>query len=78
MKAVRYGLPIIIILSGIALAAIERSIIALEAGALLISAGLSVYLLNWLFRVGVKGDQERDREEKARQHFEKHGRWPDS
>lgn len=67
-----------IIISGILLAVLQRDKAALEAGALLISAGASVYLLNLLFRIGVKGDQERDREEAARQYYEKHGHWPES
>lgn len=78
MKAVRYALPVMIIISGILLAVLQRDKAALEAGALLISAGASVYLLNLLFRIGVKGDQERDREEAARQYYEKHGHWPES
>ncbi len=48
-----------------------------EGGALIISAGLSVWLLNVLFRVGVRGDRERDREAAARTYFDEHGRWPD-
>ena len=49
----------------------------LEGGALLVSAGLSVWLMNLLFRVGVKGDRERDDEDRARAYFDEHGRWPD-
>jgi len=36
-----------------------------------------VLLLNVLFRIGVQGEQERDREDEARAYFTKHGRWPD-
>ena len=49
----------------------------LEGGALLVAAGLSVWLLNLLYRVGVKGDRERDAEDRARAYFDEHGRWPD-
>jgi hypothetical protein len=48
-----------------------------EGGALVLSAGLSVWLLNILFRVGVRGDREREQEDAAREYFDRHGRWPD-
>ena len=49
----------------------------LEGGTLLVSAGLSVWLINLLYRIGVKGDRERDEEDRARAYFDEHGRWPD-
>lgn len=76
MLFVRYVLPGLIILSGLLLGIIDGRAIAWEAGALLISAGLSVYLLNFLFRLGVRGDSARRREEAAREHFDRTGRWP--
>jgi hypothetical protein len=30
-----------------------------------------------LYRIGVAGDRDRDREEEARRFFDEHGRWPD-
>jgi hypothetical protein len=53
------------------------AIIGVEGGALLVAAGLSVWLLNLLYRIGVKGDRERDDEDRARAYFDEHGRWPD-
>jgi len=44
---------------------------------MLVGSGLSVLLLNWLFRLGVSGDKDRDREEAAREYFGAHGHWPD-
>ena len=49
----------------------------MEGGTLLVAAGLSVWLLNLLYRVGVKGDRERDEEDRARAYFDEHGHWPD-
>jgi hypothetical protein len=49
----------------------------LEAAILIVSAGLSVWLFNWLYRVGVSGEKERDAEDEAREYYAKHGRWPD-
>lgn len=76
MTFVRYVLPGLIILSGLLLGLLDGRDLAWEAGALLMSAGLSVYLLNFLFRLGVRGDRARDREEAAREYFDRTGRWP--
>ena len=48
-----------------------------EAGAMIVGAGLSVWLLNLLYRVGVSGDRERHREDEARDYYDRHGHWPD-
>ncbi|MCD6726025.1 MAG: hypothetical protein LT070_02180 [Solirubrobacteraceae bacterium] len=77
MAFVRVWLPILICLSGIAIAGLIRTDAAYEGGALLVSAGVSVFLLNVLFRLGVRGDRERGREREARDYFERHGHWPD-
>lgn len=51
--------------------------IALEGGAGLMGAGLSIWLMNVLFRVGVGNESDREAEEAARRYFDAHGRWPD-
>ncbi len=48
-----------------------------EGGGLIVSAGLSIWLLNVLHRMGVSGDRARDEEDEARAYFDRHGRWPD-
>lgn len=73
---VRFVMPALIVLSGILLAAIGQRESAYEVGALLVSAGVSVALLNLLYRVGVRGDNDRGREERAREHFDRTGQWP--
>lgn len=77
MRAVRVWLPVGIVLLGVAMIVVQPDISGLEAGAMTIGAGLAVWLLNLLYRVGVAGDRERDAEARAREHFERHGRWPD-
>jgi hypothetical protein len=77
MLAVRYVLPLLLFLGGIAMFAIEPNSIGLEGFAMATGAALSVLLLNWLFRAGVRGDRERDAEEAAREYYAEHGRWPD-
>jgi membrane protein implicated in regulation of membrane protease activity len=76
-RFVRVWLPIVIVASGLLLALIGHTDAAYEGGALLISAGVSVWLLNAFFRIGVRGDEERDDELAAREEFERTGRWPD-
>jgi hypothetical protein len=78
VKWVRTWLPAGIIVVGFVLAAASGfSETGVEGGTLLVSAGLSVWLINLLYRIGVKGDRERDEEDRARAYFEEHGRWPD-
>ena len=55
MSWVRTWLPVAIIVAGFVLAAVTGfSDTGLEGGALLVSAGLSVWLINLLYRVGVR------------------------
>ncbi|MDX6705425.1 MAG: hypothetical protein QOI48_1271 [Solirubrobacteraceae bacterium] len=75
--AVRYVLPGAIALIGVLVLIFNHSINGLEGFALFIGVAGSVLLLNVLYRVGVSGDAERDREEQARTYFDDHGRWPD-
>ena len=77
MRFVRIGLPVGICLLGLVLIAVEPDRNGLEGGLLVVSAGLSVWLLNWLYRVGVAGERERDDEDEAREFFDRHGVWPD-
>jgi hypothetical protein len=78
VKWVRTWLPAGIVVAGFVLAAATGfSETGAEGGALLVAAGLSVWLLNLLYRIGVKGDRERDEEDRARAYYAEHGRWPD-
>jgi hypothetical protein len=79
LTSIRYTLPAIIVAVAVLLVAIRGvgDLVALEAAAMLAGAGLSVFLLNWLYRVGVDGEADRDREEAAREFLDLHGHWPD-
>ena len=72
LNAVRYGIPAALVIAGMVIWGIG----SVAAGAMFISAGTAVLLLNFLFRIGVEGDKERDREDAARRYFDEHGRWP--
>jgi len=73
----RYGIPFALILGGFVLLFAVEDEIRWDGWAMLVGSGLSVWLLNWLYRMGVAGDKERDQEEAAREYFSAHGRWPD-
>jgi hypothetical protein len=77
LVAVRYVLPIAVVLAGLIFFALDPDVHNFEGPAALIGAGLSVLLLNLLHRTGVRGDADRDREEDARRYFDAHGHWPD-
>jgi hypothetical protein len=76
LLAIRYGIPLVLFIAGTIVTATAGSV-GLAAGALFFSAASAVLLLNVLYRIGVEGDKERDREETAREFFDEHGRWPD-
>lgn len=78
LRFLRYWLPAIVCASGIAYAA-SRGFddTGLDGASALMGAGLSIYLINLLFRIGVTGDTERDEEDDARAFFDRYGMWPD-
>jgi hypothetical protein len=75
LNTVRYALPAAVVLGGLVVMALGSEN-DLEGGAGIVSAGLAIYFLNWLFRLGVSGERERDAEDAARDYFDRHGRWP--
>jgi hypothetical protein len=76
LNVVRYVIPGVIFLVGIVVS-ITAGTSGATAGALFISAATAVLLFNVLWRMGVEGDKDRDREEEAREYFDAHGYWPD-
>jgi hypothetical protein len=77
MIAVRYVLPAVVVLVGVVILIVDRSLVGLEGFVLFTAAGSSILLLNVLHRIGVSGEKDRDEEEAARAYFDEHGRWPD-
>lgn len=47
------------------------------AGVVLLGVAVMVWLLNLMFRLSVESNAEREVEERAREYFDAHGRWPD-
>jgi hypothetical protein len=76
LDALRYVLPAVVVVTGLVVMALG-SATELEGGAGIVSAGFAIYYVNWLFRIGVTGDREREAEDAARDYLDRHGRWPD-
>ena len=77
LRAVRYWLPVALIVAGVLSLFVIDDSDRYEAFSMLVGSGLSVALLNVLFRYGSKGDEEREAEDAAREYYAQHGRWPD-
>jgi hypothetical protein len=80
LVATRVGLPALLIIAGAIMIAIGHggtNNVTAVTGLVLIGIALMVGLLNWLFRMSVESNQDREREELAREYFDRHGHWPD-
>ena len=78
IRFVRIWLPTLVTLAGVLVMVLGGfDDIALEGGAGIIGAGLSIWLMNVLLRFGLNDDVERDAEDAARDYYDAHGRWPD-
>ena len=73
----RYGLAAIFIVLGFAALLFAPPTSRYEGFSMCVGSGLSILLLNFLFRMGAKGDQDRETEEAAREFYARHGHWPD-
>ena len=73
----RYGIGGVMVLAGIVMLIVNPSGLGVDGFAMAVGGGLSVLLINFLYRLGVTGDREREQEEKARAYFDEHGEWPE-
>ncbi len=76
----RWVLPLMIVLVGGVLIAAghgHANSPAAAAGVAMIIVALIVWMINWMFRMSVRSNEDRDKEEEAREYFDQHGRWPD-
>jgi hypothetical protein len=80
LRLVRVWLPIVVGVPGLfflVAGLVTDDIVWAEGGAFVLGAGASIWLLNFLYRLSVAGERERDEEDEARAYFDRHGRWPD-
>ena len=79
LRATRVWLPVGIAVAGAAMIGVvgvgpDRPLAV--AGMVLIATALMVWMLNWMFRMSVESNRDREREEQAREEFLRTGRWP--
>lgn len=65
------------VIGGVVLLIVSPAGLGVDGFAMAVGGGLAVLLINFLYRMGVSGDIERQREEQARAYFDQYGRWPD-
>jgi hypothetical protein len=74
---VRYGIGLLTVLVGVIWLIFDFGGFGIEALFAFTGAGLSIILINLLFRMGRDSDREREEHEEAWRFFERHGHWPD-
>jgi hypothetical protein len=77
MLVVRYGLGAIMIIGGVVMLVISPAGLGVDGFAMAVGGGLSVILINVLFRLGISSESDRAEEEQARAYFDAHGEWPE-
>jgi hypothetical protein len=77
LLVLRYGIGGAMAVAGIILLVTNSGGFGVDGFALGVGAGLSLIMLNFLYRLGVSGDRERQQEEDARTFLERYGHWPD-
>ena len=83
LAATRIWLPIAIAVAGVVAIVVGgarttgHGAILSAAGVALLIVALIVWMINWMYRMSIESNRDRDREERAREYFDRHGRWPD-
>jgi len=77
LNLTRVWLPMAIAVAGVVAIVIGHGQTGTAAaGVGLLIVALIVWMVNWMFRMSVESNRDREREEEARRYFEEHGRWP--
>jgi protein-S-isoprenylcysteine O-methyltransferase Ste14 len=86
LSATRVWLPLGIVVAGLVLIVIGHGSYSnlanthsLESavGVSLLLVALIVWMLNWMYRLSIQSNEDREIEERAREYFDRTGRWPD-
>ncbi len=77
LRAVRFGLPLVMVALGLALIGLVGGQDAEAAGITIIGSAALVVLAGALVRFSIGETADRDREQAARDFFGEHGRWPE-
>ena len=74
---VRYGIGLLTVVAGFVCLTFDLGGFGIEELFGFVGAGLSILLINFLFRMGQQSDREREAHEDAWRFYERHGHWPD-
>ena len=75
VKVVRYGLPAVIALAGVMFVVLGSSSVATAFGIVLIGIAGLVLLVDVFARMSIGSEQDREREQQARDSYTRTGRW---
>lgn len=79
VRLLRWWIPVALCVIGVVLLLADNfDTFGVSAFAAFAGAGSSTWLINWLWRLGVSGDDEREREARDRVFLATRGRWPSS
>lgn len=73
---IRYGLPAAVWAAGVVVLVAGRGVIAMAAGIVLIGNAFMIFIVNLLARLTISSQDDRDREQRARETFRRTGHWP--
>jgi len=86
LTVTRIWLPLTIAAAGVVLIVLGHASVSVQltsrsieagAGVALLLVALIVWMINWMYRMSVQSNRDREVEEAARDYFDLHGRWPD-
>jgi protein-S-isoprenylcysteine O-methyltransferase Ste14 len=86
LAVTRIWLPLAIAVAGVVLIVLGHASLSQQAGGHALEAGsgvallivaIIVWMVNWMYRMSVESNREREVEEEAREYFDRHGHWPD-
>lgn len=77
MLVLRYGIGIAMVLGGVVVLITSPAGLGVDGFAMAAGGGLSVLLINFMYRLSVSSERDRLEEERARQYFDEHGEWPE-
>ena len=78
LAATRVWVPLAIAVAGaVAIVIGHGRTSSAGAGVGLVIVALIVWMVNWMYRLSVQSNRERETEEAARDYYDLHGHWPD-
>lgn len=79
LAVTRVWLPVAIAVVGIVCIVVGggKDDVVAGAGVALVIAALIVWMINWMYRISVESNRDREIEEAARDYYDLHGHWPD-